>query len=320
MMKHNDLSPEVVTFGETMALMMPAGSKGIEYSPQFTGGFGGAESNVAIGLARLGRRVGWFSRLGDDPLGRMIMKKIRGEGVDTSRVEFTNDGPTGLMFREVVSGKSSVYYYRRNSAASTLQPHHLDREYIQSAKILHITGITPALSDNCRATIDEAITIAQEAGVKVCFDPNLRLKLWDLKTASEVILGIAKRADIFLPGLDELKLLFGTDDFEVIISRLRELNAVSIVKGDGENYVVTKDSIESVPFIRADKVVDTIGAGDGFCAGFLSGLLDKGSYIEAVRIGNLIGSMVVQVEGDWEGIPSREQVDAVLQNKAHVER
>jgi 2-dehydro-3-deoxygluconokinase len=319
-MKHNDLSPEVVTFGESMALMMPAGTKGIEFSPQFTGGFGGAESNVAIGLARLGRRVGWFSRLGNDPLGRMIMKKIRGEGVDTSRVEFTDAAPTGLMFREVVSGKSSVYYYRKNSAASTMNPEFLDRDYIQSARILHMTGITPALSASCRKTMMEAIAIAREAGVKVCFDPNLRLKLWGLEEAREVIMDIAKQSDIFMPGLDELKLLFGTDDFDAIVARLRELDAVSIVKGDGETYVVTKDSIEAVPFFKVDKVVDTIGAGDGFCAGFLSGLLDGNTYKEAVRIGNLIGSMVIQMEGDWEGIPTRDQVDAVLQNKAHVER
>lgn len=319
-MNNNDARPEVVTFGETMALLMPSGSKGIEYTAQFTGGFGGAESNVAIGLSRLGHRVGWFSRLGSDPLGQMIMKKLRGEGVDTSRVEFTGDGPTGLMFREVVSGKVSVYYYRKLSAASTMHPGFLDADYIRSAQILHITGITPALSASCRETALQAIAIAREAGVKVCFDPNLRLKLWGLEEARQVILEMAKQADFFLPGLDELQLLYDTDDFETVTSRLRELDAVSIVKGDGETYVVEKDKLEAVPFFPVDKVVDTIGAGDGFCSGFLAGQLRSMSYAESVRLGNLIGSMVVQVEGDWEGIPTWEQVEAVLQNKKHVER
>lgn len=313
--------PEIITFGETMALMMPAGSKGIEYSSQFQGLFGGAESNVAIGVARLGHRVGWFSRLGKDPFGRMILKKIRGEGVDVSRAELTTEAPTGLMLREVVSGKTSVYYYRKNSAASTLKPEHLDEEYIKQAKYLHVTGITPALSESCREAAKEAMRIARKHGVKVCFDPNLRLKLWSIEEARGVLLDMAKEADYFLPGLDELKLLYQTESFDEIIQRLGELDAVSIVKGgDDETYVVEKGSVSAVPYFKAEQVVDTVGAGDGFCAGFIVGLLKGYSHIEAVRLGNLIGCMVVQMEGDWEGIPTWEQVEAVLNNVKHVER
>jgi 2-dehydro-3-deoxygluconokinase len=313
--------PELITFGETMALMMPANSKGIEYSAQFQSLFGGAESNVAIGVARLGHRVGWFSRLGKDPFGQVILKKLRGEGVDVSQVELTSEAPTGLMLREVVSGKTSVYYYRKGSAASTLKPEHLNEEYIKQAKFLHVTGITPALSASCREAAIEAMRIARKHGVKVCFDPNLRLKLWALDEAREVLLEMAKEADYFLPGLDELKLLYQTESFEEIVVKLRELNAVSIVKGgDDETYVVEKDSVQSVPYFKVEQVVDTIGAGDGFCAGFIVGLLKEYSHVEAVRLGNLIGSMVVQMEGDWEGIPTWEQVEAVLNNVKHVER
>ncbi|MCS7463391.1 sugar kinase [Paenibacillus doosanensis] len=313
--------PEIITFGETMALMMPAGSKGIEYSSQFQGLFGGAESNVAIGVARLGHRVGWFSRLGKDPFGRMILKKIRGEGVDVSRVELTTEAPTGMMLREVVSGKTSVYYYRKNSAASTLKPEHLDEEYIKQAKYLHVTGITPALSESCRAAAIEAMRLARKHGVKVCFDPNLRLKLWSIEEARGVLLDMAKEADYFLPGLDELKLLYQTESFEEIVKHLSELDAVSIVKGgDDVTYVVEKGEVSSVPYFKAEQVVDTVGAGDGFCAGFIVGLLKGYSHTEAVRLGNLIGCMVVQMEGDWEGIPTWEQVEAVLNNVKHVER
>ncbi|NOU97429.1 sugar kinase [Paenibacillus sp. LMG 31456] len=313
--------PEIITFGETMALMMPASSKGIEYSSQFNGLFGGAESNVAIGVARLGHRVGWFSRMGKDPFGRMILKKIRGEGVDVSRVELTVEAPTGLMMREVVSGKTSVYYYRKGSAASTLKPEHLDEEYIKQAKYLHVTGITPALSASCREAAIEAIRIARKHGVKVCFDPNLRLKLWSMDEAREVLLEMAKEADYFLPGLDELKLLYQTESFDEIVKHLNELRAVSIVKGgDDETYVVEQGKVSAVPYFKAEQVVDTVGAGDGFCAGFIVGLLKNYSHTEAVRLGNLIGSMVVQTEGDWEGIPTWEQVEAVLNNVKHVER
>lgn len=313
--------PEIVTFGETMALMIPENAKGIEYSANFQSLFGGAESNVAIGISRLGHRVGWFGRLGKDPFGRMILKKIRGEGVDVSRAELTTEAPTGLMLREIISGKTSVYYYRKGSAASMMKPEHLDESYIRQAQYLHVTGITMALSESARETLKAAVRLAKKNGVKVCFDPNLRLKLWSLEEARSVLLELAQEADYFLPGLDELKLLYATESFEEIVGKLRELPGVSIVKG-GEDvtYIIEKTSVTEVPYFKAERVVDTVGAGDGFCAGFIVGLLKNYSLAEAVRLGNLIGCMVVQTEGDWEGIPTWEQVEAVLNNVKHVER
>lgn len=313
--------PEVVTFGETMGLLFPAGSKGIEYSPLLEQSFGGAESNLAIGLARLGHRVGWFGLLGSDPIGNIIEKRLRGEGVDVSRCKRASGSPTGLMLREAVAGKSSVYYYRKFSAASTMTPAHLDEAYLTGAKMLHVTGITTALSASCRETVLEAVRIAKRNGVKVCFDPNLRLKLWTIEEARETLLPIAQEADYFLPGLDELKLLYDTDDTDRIFENLHKLGCVCIVKGgEAETFVVHGGTVESVPFFPVERVVDTVGAGDGFCAGFLAGVLRGMSNVEAVRIGSLIGAMVVQVEGDWQGLPTWEQVEAVLGNKKHVER
>ncbi|MCY9659546.1 sugar kinase [Paenibacillus chondroitinus] len=313
--------PDIITFGETMALLMPSNGKGLEYSSELHSLFGGAESNVAIGVSRLGGKVGWFGRLGKDPMGRLIYKKIRGEGVDVSRAELTAEAPTGLMMREMIMGKTSVYYYRKNSAASQMSAKHFDEDYIAGAKILHITGITPALSESCKEAAFEAVRLARKHGVKVSFDPNLRLKLWGIDEARPVLLELAKLADIFLPGLDELKLLYQTEDWDVIVGKLRELSAVSIVKGgENETYVVTKDSITAVPYFKAEQVVDTVGAGDGFCAGFLVGLSKEYDYAEAVRIGNLVGSLIVQTEGDWEGAPTWEQVDAILNDVKHIER
>ncbi|MDF2661535.1 MAG: PfkB protein, partial [Paenibacillus sp.] len=239
-------APEVVTFGETMGLMMPTGVKGIEYSAQFEKSFAGAESNVAIGVARLGHRVGWFGHLGADPLGRYALKQIRGEGVDVTRARLIEGAPTGLIIREVVGGKSSVFYYRRHSAASLMQPEHVDEAYISQAKLLHITGITPALGESCRDTVREAVRLARKHGVKVCFDPNLRLKLWSAAEARSFLLPLAEEADYFLPGLDELKLLYETENFNTIVERLGKLQAVSIVKG-GEDctYVVENGSVAS---------------------------------------------------------------------------
>jgi 2-dehydro-3-deoxygluconokinase len=283
--------------------------------------FGGAESNVAIGLARMGVHVGWCGRLGRDPIGRMIFKRIRGEGVDVSRAELTAEAPTGLMIREVISSRSSVYYYRRNSAASAMLPEHLDEAYISGARVLHVTGITPALGESCKETVREAIRIAKRAGVKVCFDPNLRLKLWSIDEARKVLLDLVKEADYFLPGWDELVTLYETENYEEIIGRLGQLSAVSIVKGKGETtLVVEKGRVTEVPFYKVDKIVDPVGAGDAFCAGFISGVVEGLSHIEAARLGNLLGSLVIQYEGDWEGIPTRDEVDAILNQVKHVER
>lgn len=315
------MNPEVVTFGETMALFLPAAGSGIELSARLDKRFGGAESNVAIGLARLGHAVGWFGKLGRDPLGTYILKQIRGEGVDVSRAIQSDDGPTGLMLRETVRGRSSVYYYRKGSAMSRMTPEELDPAYIAGAKLLHVTGITLALGESCRRTVCEAVRIARENGVKVSFDPNLRLKLWSAEEAKEAILPLAEQADYFLPGLDELKVLLGTEDPDRIVAWLQNLGGVSVLKGVGEeNWLLSDGQVEKVPFVKAERVVDTVGAGDAFCAGFLSGVVSGAPLAEAVHLGNLLGSLVVQTEGDWEGLPTRDEVEEALGLRQHVER
>ncbi len=304
-----------------MGLLIAAGGKGLEYTSNLTPSFGGAETNVAIGLSRLGHSAGWCGRLGNDPFGHRIYKTVRGEGVDVTRASFTDEAPTGLMIREHAAGKSSVYYYRKLSAASKMTPEHLDEEYIAGAKILHITGITPALSTSCAETAAEAMDIARKHGVKVSFDPNLRLKLWDIEAAQKVILPLALKADYFLPGLDELKLLYETESTDQIFSRLSELSAVSIIKGgEDKTYILENGKMSVVPYFKVDQVIDTVGAGDGFCAGFLAGLLREYSLEEAVRVGNLIGSQVIQTVGDWEGLPSAAQIERLLAGNAHIER
>lgn len=305
-----------------MALMLPQQSAGIEQSAAFHCSFGGAESNLAIGLARLELKTGWFGRLGNDPLGRRILKGIRGEGVDVSIAELSESEPTGLMLRDGAWGQTSVYYYRRGSAASRMTPQHLNEEYLKRAKVLHITGITPALSDSCKETVFAAVAMARKHGVKISFDPNLRLKLWPLEEAREVLLQLAEQADYFLPGYDELKLLYGTEDFDgTIVAKLRQLKAVTVVKGaDQATLLVEKDRIEGVPYFPVKEVVDPIGAGDGFCAGYLAAIIRGQSQLEAVRLGSLIGSLVVQGYGDWESIPPLDVVEAKLSQRLHVER
>ncbi|WP_188993172.1 sugar kinase [Paenibacillus nasutitermitis] len=313
--------PDLLTFGETMALFMPQEHRGLEGAASLEQGFGGAESNVAIGAARLGCSVGWFGSLGDDPFGRAIFKRLRGEGVDVSRARQVAGQQTGLMFRESVAGKLAVHYYRKHSAASRMRPGDLDLQYITGCKILHVTGITLALSESARETVFAAVAAAKKAGVKVSFDPNLRLKLWSIEEARKFVLPLAEQADYFLPGWDELKLLYETDQLDEVEAKLKQLSAVSIVKGvDDSTMVIGKGDSQTIPFYKADQVVDTVGAGDGFCSGFLAGILKGMTPVEAVRLGSVSGSLVVQMRGDWEALPDWASVDQRLSDKAWVER
>lgn len=314
-------SPDLITFGESMALFMPPEHRALERASTLEQGFGGAESNVAVGAARLGVSVGWFGTLGNDPFGHMIVKTLRGEGVDVSRVKLSNEAPTGLMFRETVAGRLAVHYYRKHSAASRMQPEDLDEAYIRASKLLHVTGISMAISESSRRTVERAVDIALDAGVPVSFDPNLRLKLWSIEEARDALLPIAAKADYFLPGWDELQLLYETNDWDVVAERLSALRAISIVKSKGDQTVILANGqMEQVPFYPADNVVDTVGAGDGFCAGFLSGLVKGMTPVEAVKLASVTGSLAVQMRGDWEALPTWAVASSRLGGQAWVER
>jgi 2-dehydro-3-deoxygluconokinase len=314
-------SPDMITFGETMALFMPEEHRSLERARMLEQGFGGAECNVAIGVARLGVTAGWFGVLGSDPFGSMILKTVRGEGVDVSRARLVPGETTGLMFRESIAGRLAVHYYRSHSAASRMRPEHLDEAYIRGSKLLHVTGITAALSADARATLLRTVAVAKEAGVKISFDPNLRLKLWTIEEAREVLLPIAEQADYFLPGWDEVKLLYQTDDWNTAVGHLSKLKAVSVIKGVGEKTVVLDNGTASdVPFFPADRVIDTVGAGDAFSAGFIAGILKGMSAVDAVKVGSVNGSLVVQMRGDWEALADWQTVEQRLQQKTWVER
>mgnify|MGYP001249955809 CR=1 FL=1 len=314
-------SPDLITFGESMALFMPPEHRALERASTLEQGFGGAESNVAVGAARLGVSVGWFGTLGNDPFGHMIVKALRGEGVDVSRVKLSSEAPTGLMFRETVAGRLAVHYYRKHSAASRMQPEDLDEAYIRGSKLLHVTGISMAISESSRRTVERAVDIALDAGVPVSFDPNLRLKLWSIEEARDALLPIAAKADYFLPGWDELQLLYETSDWERVAERLAALRAISIVKSKGDQTVILANgSMEQVPFYPADNVVDTVGAGDGFCAGFLSGIVKGMTPVEAVKLASVTGSLAVQMRGDWEALPTWAVASSRLDGQAWVER
>ncbi|MGG0381485.1 sugar kinase [Priestia filamentosa] len=303
---------DVITFGETMVLFVPDSVTPLRYSSQFVKTIGGAESNVAIALSKLGHQVGWMGRLGDDEFGLYVRNYIRGEGVDTSHVIFDRKYPTGVFFKERQIGNDpKIYYYRKGSAASYMTPDNLDEDYIGQAKFLHLTGITPALSPSCQDTIYRAIELARKQGVKILFDPNIRLKLWSTEKARETLMDIASMCDIVLPGLEEGRIMTGESTPEKITQALLQngFEAVVVKLGEKGAYYATKEHREYVKGYPVHQIIDTVGSGDGFAAGFLSGLIRGWCYKEAVDLGNRVGAYALSVAGDVEGYPFWSQVE-----------
>lgn len=302
---------DVVTFGESMVLFSSDQNLPLQYVHQFNKQMAGAESNVAIGLAKLGHRVGWFSKLGDDPFGHFVLHQIRGYGIDTSRCRHTGDAPTGIYFKEQrTRGKTQVYYYRHHSAASRMHPDELDEAYLAGFKFLHVTGITAALSPDCLAFTRKAMASARKQGLRIVFDPNVRWKLWDSEEAAkEVLLELAGYADYILPGLDEGELLTDCKQPEEIASALLKPGVKGVVVklgSKGAYYQSEQQGGYMAPFPAEE--IDPVGAGDAFAAGFISGLLQGDELEQAVRKASAMGAIAVSVNGDVEGLPNEQEL------------
>ncbi|MFJ5621611.1 sugar kinase [Peribacillus loiseleuriae] len=316
---------DVVSLGETMILFSPEETGQLRYNRNFSSRVAGAESNTLIGLAKLGYLTGWVSRVGRDELGKRILASIRGEGVDTSFVKEDENAKTGLFLKERTTADSArVFYYRHQSAASKMMPADLDESYIAKAKFLYITGITPALSESCKDTVFHAIELAEKNGLKIVFDPNIRTTLLDETTGRATLLAIAAKSDVILPGMSEGEYLFQTTDCEEIADECKRLGAQTAIVKLGEKGAYYSTNLESgyVDAYPVDRVIDPIGAGDGFACGVLSGMLDELPIIEAVKRGCAIGAIVTTVNGDIEGLPDKERLKEYMNrtNKEDVIR
>ncbi len=305
---------DILSFGETMAMFVADHSGDLAQVEQFHKRIAGADSNVAIGLARLGFNVAWLSRVGNDSLGRFVLDTLSKEGLDCRHVAVDPLHPTGLQFksREDAGADPQVEYFRKGSAASHLSVAALNPALLQ-ARHLHATGIPPALSDATRELSFELMRQMRKAGRSVSFDPNLRPSLW----ASEQqmireINALAALADWVLPGLSEGRLLTGFDDPADIAAFYLDqgAEAVAIKLGADGAYYRTQMDQGFVAAVPVENVVDTVGAGDGFAVGMISALLENLSFAEAVQRGNWIGSRAVQSRGDMEGLPTRSQLPA----------
>ena len=310
------MTADVVTLGEAMALFVAETAGPLEGVMRFTKRTAGAETNVAIGLARLGFKVAWQSRLGDDSMARYLLAAIGGEGVDCSHVTCHAGERTAFMFKGRVDDGSDppIEYHRQGSAASRLGPQDIDAAWVSSARHLHVAGVFPALSASTLAATRKAMAAARAAGRTIGFDPNLRPTLWPSREAMrETINELAAHADWVLPGLEEGRLLTGRDAPEAIARFYRERGARRVVVKLGAEGAYCDDADAGCARIAAApvaKVVDTVGAGDGFMVGVTSALLEGRGLFEAARRGAWIGARAVQVRGDTEGLPTRAQLDA----------
>ncbi|WP_372656850.1 sugar kinase [Hydrogenophaga sp.] len=309
---------DVITFGEAMLLLVGDRPGPLEDVESFVKRTAGAETNVAIGLARLGAKVGWASRLGTDSMGRYLLRALQEEGVDCSHVVCDPTQRTGFQLKGRVAGGGDppAEYHRKGSAASLFQPEQIDAAWLSSARHLHATGVFPALSDNCLASAQRSLILMRAAGRSISFDPNLRPTLWATpERMRDAINSLAVQADWVLPGIEEGQFLTGAETPEGIARFYREqgVKLVVVKLGPQGAYYEGDAGSGRVAGFSVPQVVDTVGAGDGFAVGVISGLLEGRSVPEAVRRGAWIGARAVQVLGDTEGLPTRAELEAFEQ-------
>ena len=300
-----------------MVLAVPPRPGRLRHADNLELKIGGAESNLAIALSRLGLSAGWVSYLGDDEPGQLVLDRIRAEGVDTSQVHRTKEHPTGLYLREQVGTDVRVYYYRRGSAAATMTQEAFELDYLSGSSFLHLTGITPALSEACRSFI---LWAAREAGTRISFDVNYRSKLWGTERAREFIEEILPDVDLLFVGDEEARALWGRDDEDLV----RELAS----KGP-EEVILKRGKAGSLAFVDGEVLehhaftvaeVDPVGAGDAFDAGYLAGHLWDLPAEERLRVANAMGAMSVATLGDYEGLPNEDELWAFLDDERSLGR
>ncbi|MBB5155574.1 sugar kinase [Saccharopolyspora phatthalungensis] len=292
---------EVLCLGETMSLVAPAAPVSLEQAPAFTLSAGGAESNVAIHLASLGHRVGWASRVGADPLGRRMVASIAAAGVDTGLVEICSDAPTGVYFKDPAPHGTEVYYYRAGSAASTMDEKFLSDEQLDAPRLLHISGITPALSATCDRLVRRLLS--RDRRSLITFDVNYRPALWPVEQAGPRLRELAQLADIVFVGLDEATTLWGVETPDEVRKLLDGPGVVVVKDGADAAYALSTGTV----VVSAPKVdvVEPVGAGDAFAAGYLSGLLRGEDGVRCLRLGHILAAHSLLSTEDHMPLPDR---------------
>lgn len=300
----NDDLADVVTMGEAMRLLVAEPGVALRRAASFSSGVVGAETNVAVGLARLGVSVRWFGRVGDDPAGHAVLANLRAENVDTSAVELDPERPTGLLMRESHPARPiPVQYYRTGSAACGLSGDYVRVQDLAGVRLVHVSGITPMLSPSALDATRTLFEAARASGALVSFDPNVRLKLGTPDVWRDTVGPLLRRADWIFAGEDELELITGTGADEATATLLAGPAAEVIVKhADKSATVTTADGRWRQPPL-ARTVVDTVGAGDALVSGYLAARLRGDRPRQALRSGAVSAALVVGAVVDTEGLP-----------------
>jgi 2-dehydro-3-deoxygluconokinase len=314
---------EVVTLGECLASFVATTPGPLAEALAFERYVAGAEANVAVGLARLGHSVTFLGRVGGDGFGTAIVRKLRGEGVDVRHLTVDEDAPTGVMFRERRAlGAIDVAYHRVGSAGSRLSADDIRRAVtdgaFDGARWLHLTGITPALSAPARAAMTTALDVAGDAGLRISLDANLRRRLWSDEQAAPVLRELVARVDVVFGSTDELAVITGDDpsgdpaELVATIATLGPKVVVAKLGADGALGFESGGTVIQVEAMPVATIVDPVGAGDAFCAGFIAGRLDGVDLETALRMGNACGALVVAAIGDQAGLPDRAELGRLL--------
>jgi 2-dehydro-3-deoxygluconokinase len=308
---------DVVAVGEVMGLLDPANDGPLEDAGQFTLRIAGAEANALIALSRLGHRTSLVSAVGDDPVGRLVLRTLAEQGVRTDHVRISGEHPTGVFFKErFPDGLRRVYYYRRDSAAAKLRPVDACLTDLGAPRLLLASGLSLGLGvpEGLGAVARLAITRFAGGGIPVVFDANVRHGLWDGKQAVRDFAELRSSIDILLAGEDELAVLLpGVAPEAAAAALCREgMRAVVLKRGAGGAVVHHAGSCEFIAPLPVDRVVDSVGAGDAFAAGLISGLLHDWPVPDSARLGAVLGARAVTVSGDWEAIPEGYSSQALL--------
>jgi sugar/nucleoside kinase (ribokinase family) len=298
---------DLLTAGEPLICLTSRGR--LPAAPMLAKSMGGAETNVAIGLARLGLRTAYVSRVGADPFGDEIVRTLRGEGVDVSRVQRSSERATGVMVKELRSPEDvRVHYYRHGSAATELA----GLGEIPRARHVHATGITLALGAGPAAAVLELLSAGRAMGATASFDPNIRLKLWSLDAAVRAIGPLLGLVDDLLLSEAEALALTGAGDLAGAIGQLADRGIARIVvrRGEAGAVGVAGGLRVEVAATAPGPVVDCVGAGDAFTAGYLFERLRGATFEDAMTTGAWAAGHAVAQVGDYEGLPDRAEYDA----------
>ena len=318
-----DFSPEIISLGDCLILMNPNKSGSLRYVHFFEKEWAGAEANFLLGCSRLGVKCGFLSAFSTDPFGKMIYAHLKSEGLDLSQIQWDEKRVTPIFFKEKrTKGEFSVYYYRTNTAGSFLDFKKINSNYFSKIKIFFYTGIFPALSKENQEFLQQTLEIVKSIKASLCFDPNIRLKLFrNKKEIQKILFPFLEQAHILLISHNEAEILFGTQKIEKLVQKIEKLGIQQVVLKQGEKEILAWDGKK---IYRQDpisvEVVDTCGAGDAFNTGFLYGYIKKMPFTKMLQLGAYCASFAVTSHSDNQNAPTWEELARKINKEVSIDR